>query len=453
MCLKKFEIFCLIFALLFNIKVCKSQLNVDIVNDAQINSKTKTAVINSINKLLIEKYIFLDVAEQMKEYLNTKLKNGDYEKIDDPAHFAEVLIEDLYVISKDNHFFLEFNPERAKIIKAKESQFEEEVEKANKKLFEDARRINFGFKKLEHLGGNIGYLDLRRFCDAEYAGETAVGAMNFLANSDAVIIDLRNTPGGNPNMVQLLCSYFIKGKKEGRTHLNTFERRFDNSLEQYWTISYVPGQRMYDMDLYILTSKYTASGAEEFTYNMKNLNRATIIGETTSGSAHPIDKKVIQDNFVMHLPTGRPINPISGTNWEKTGIEPHITVPAEQALDKAHWMALEKLLRTAEEEQKFQLNWAIDGLRAKLNPVEVDVENMKKYAGNYGERKVKFENGELFYQRTGPEYKLIPLKETLFAVEGFDYFRIEFVIDGNGNVTKLIGLYDNGLKDPSKRIK
>jgi len=392
--------------------------------EATIDSKTKAAVVDSINRLLIEQYVFPDVAEQMKAHLNNKLKNGDYEEINDSAHFAKTLEQDLFKISKDSHFFMEFNPERAELLKAKESPSKEEVEKANKKLFEDARWNNFGLKKIEILKGNIGYLNISFFANPEHGGATAVAAMNLLAHSDAVIIDLRNTPGGWPTMVQLICSYFIKGiDTEGRTHLNSFERRFDNSLEQFWTISYVPGKRMYEMDLYILTNRYTGSGAEEFTYNMKNLKRATIIGETTAGSAHNVEYKVIQECFVMHLPTGRPINPISGTNWEK------------------------------DENRIFQINWALDGLRAKLNPVEVDLKILKKYAGDYGERKVQFENGELFYQRTGPKYKLIPLKETLFALEGLDFFRIEFVLDAAGNVTELIGLYEIGFKDSSKRIK
>jgi hypothetical protein len=422
---------------------------------ATIDSKTKAVVINSINRLLIEQYVFPDVAEQMKAHLNTKLKNGDYDKINNPVRFAKTLEEDLHKISKDNHFFMEFNPERAELLKAKESQSKEEVEKANKKLFEDARWNNFGLKKLEILRGNIGYLHISFFANPEYGGATAVASMNFLANSDAVIIDLRNTPGGWPTMVQLICSYFIKGTDtEGRTYLNSFERRFNNSLEQFWTISYVPGKRMYDTDLYILTNRYTSSGAEEFTYNMKNLKRATIIGETTSGSAHNVEYKVIQDCFVMHLPTGKPINPISGTNWERTGIEPDIKVKAENALEKTYLLTLEKSLKkTKDENRLFQINWAMDGLRARLNQVEVDERILKKYAGDYGERKVQFENGELFYQRTGPKYKLIPLKETLFALEGLDFFRIEFVLDAAGNVTELIGLYEIGFKDSSKRNK
>jgi hypothetical protein len=439
---------------LVNIQGFHSQSIGETTKDAQINSKTKAAIIEDIGELLIEKYIFLDIAKRIKDHISTRLKNGDYDPIDDPDRFADMLREDLYQISQDRHFHIEFNPKRAELIRAQRSRSKEEKEAAEKEYCEDDRGTNFGFKKLENLKGNIGYLDLRYFSNAEYAGPTAVAAMNYLANSDAVIIDIRDTPGGYPNMVQLLCSYFIRGTREGRTHLNTFERRFDNSIEQFWTISYVPGQRMYDMDLYILTSKYTGSGAEEFVYNMKNLRRATLIGETTGGAAHHVEDVVIQDSFVMHLPSGRPINPISGTNWEKTGVEPHIAVEAEEAYDTAYLMALEQLEKKAkDEEQLFQINWAMDGLKAKLNPLEIDAKTLERYVGSYGERRVWLDNGELFYQRTGPQHKLIPLKKNLFKLEDLDRFRIEFIMDEIGNAKELVGLYDNGMRDLSKRTK
>jgi hypothetical protein len=117
-------------------------------------------------------------------------------------------------------------------------------------------------------------------------------------------------------------------------------------------------------------------------------------------------------------------------------------------------MALEKILETTKSnEQKFQLNWAIHGARARIEPVKLDQNLQEKYVGEYGERKITLEDGELFYQRTGPKYKLTPLSETLFAVGNLDYFRIEMTIDKNGDVPELVGLYEDGRKDPSKRTK
>jgi hypothetical protein len=422
--------------------------------DVSIDARTRAAVVEEVGRLLIEKYIFLDAAERIKDHIDRRLKAGAYDDLDDPALFAQVLTDDLYEASQDRHFHVAFDPRQADLVRAQESESEAEKRRAYEAHRERDRTTNFGFKKVEHLTGNIGYVDIRYLSNAEYAGQTAVAAMNFLAGSDAVIIDIRDTPGGYPNMVQLLCSYFIKGTQEGRTHLNTFERRFDDSIEQFWTWSYVPGKRMYEVDLYVLTSRFTGSGAEELAYNLRNLERATLVGESTGGAAHPVRAVVIENNFVMHLPDGRPVNPISGTNWESTGVEPHIDVPADEAFETAYMMALEKQLQEAEDEgRRFQITWALDGLRAELEPVSLDEAVLANYAGTYGERRIWLEDGVLYYQRTGPRYRLVPLKEKLFALKGGDHFRIEFILDENGQANELVGHYDNGMTDVSARTE
>ncbi len=449
---RKSNIYYLVVLLILAIQIAGGKAQTMIGKNPKLDSKTKTAIVEDINDLVTKRYVFPDIALRVQEHLTLKLKNGNYDKIRNSREFANALWADLQESSNDNHFYIEYNPERARLVEAQKSKSAEEVEIAEKKLAEKDRLTNFGFKKLEILKGNVGYLDLRFFSNPDYAGATAVAAMNFLASSDAVIIDLRETPGGKPTMVQLLSSYFVKGTKQGRTHLNTQEQVYDGSVEQYWTISYVPGKRMYDMDLYVLTDEYTGSAAEAFAYSMKALNRATIVGESTRGSAHNVDIEVIQEDFIMHLPVRKPVNPITRKNWERVGVKPHIAVPAKQALDKAYLMALEKILGKSEDhDQKFQATWAIDGTRARLDPVKLDEKLLQKYVGQYGERKITFEKGELFYQRAGPKYRLIPLKENLFALENLDYFRIEITIDKEGNATELVGLYDDGTKDPSKR--
>src|SRR5207245_9412556 len=120
------------------------------------------------------------------------------------------------------------------------------------------------------------------------------------------------------------------------THLNDLYNRKEDFTTQYWTLPYVPGNTLADKPGFVLTSKSTFSGAEEFTYNLKNLKRATIVGETTGGGAHPGGVKRISEHFGVFIPSGRAINPVSKTNWEGTGISPDIDVPAAQALKTAH---------------------------------------------------------------------------------------------------------------------
>ena len=140
-------------------------------------------------------------------------------------------------------------------------------------------------------------------------------------------------------MVAYISSYLFSES----THLNDLYNRKENSTTQYWTLPYVPGKRLAGKPVYLLTSKRTFSGAEEFSYNLKNLKRATIIGETTGGGAHPVSGHRIDDHFMIGVPFARAVNPISKTNWEGTGVEPDVKIPANEALDEAKKMATEKI--------------------------------------------------------------------------------------------------------------
>jgi C-terminal processing protease CtpA/Prc len=303
---------------------------------------------------------------------------------------------------------------------------------------------------MELLEGNIGYLDLRYFSGVKPSGETAVAAMNFLSNANAIIIDLRKNGGGNPSMIQLLSSYFL----DDYTHLNSFENRGEDSLQQFWTLPYVPGRSMYETDLYVLTSRRTFSGAEEFTYNMKNLERATIIGETTGGGAHPGGYEIATHGFLVWVPTGRAINPITKTNWEGVGIEPHISVPQEKALDKAHAMALEKLIeKTDDDEEETALTWALDGLKAKTDPVKIDQSILEKYPGNYTRGEVILSDGRLYFDTGSAKIPMIPLTETYFLLESQSGVRLEFVQEDSTGKYKIIVHFADGGKEVVNRIK
>jgi hypothetical protein len=200
----------------------------------------------------------------------------------------------------------------------------------------------------------------------------------------------------------------------------------------------------------VLTSKRTFSAAEEFTYNLKTLKRATIVGETTGGGAHPGGTQVATDRFTVWVPQGRAINPITNTNWEGTGVEPDIKVAASDALETAQIKALEKLA-AADNKFKPLYEWELDGLKAKQQPVTIDEATLKFYAGNYGQRIISLENGSLYYQRTGnAKYKLKALDKYLFQPEGLTDFRIRFIVEQN-KVTALQGLYDDGGSDMNKK--
>ena len=416
--------------------------------DRLIDARMQMEVIDSVTQALNEIYVFPDLAEKMEKHLRKQYKDKKYKEITSLKEFTDKLTADLQEISKDRHLWVRFASDEMM------AHFESDTmtDEAKKKELEEKQRDNFCFKEIKLLEGNVGYVDFRCFSEATDAGPTAIAAMNFLAYTDAIIFDLRQNGGGSPSMIQLISSYFFDEPK----HLNSFYVRRSDSTEQFWTHAYVPGPRMSHVDLYVLTSGYTFSGAEEFTYNLKNMERATIVGETTGGGAHPIDIRIFENlNCGMSLPFGRAVNPISGTNWEGTGITPHIEVSQEKALDVAHLEALKKLVEKIEDpDRKAQLQWAIDGKKIILNPVTVEMSQLQAYVGQYGPRKIWIEDGDLYYQREErPKYKLIPMGNHWFMIEELDYFRIEFVADENGEFNELIGHYDNGHTDSHKRDK
>jgi C-terminal processing protease CtpA/Prc len=200
---------------------------------------------------------------------------------------------------------------------------------------------NHGVTKLERLDGNVGYLKIDAFYDPADGGGTIAAAMTFLANTDALVIDLRDNHGGRPGMVALLASYLLDGEP---VHLNDIWVRDGNETRQSWSLAYVPGPRYLGKPVYLLTSRETISAGEEFANDLKVLKRATVVGDTTAGAANPGGVARITDHFGIFVPGGRAINPITKTNWEGTGVAPDVVVPADRALDTARVLALKAIL-------------------------------------------------------------------------------------------------------------
>lgn len=414
-----------------------------------LTPKEQQTVVDSISSKLNANYVFPEVATKMSSSITSKLGSGNYKSILDPQEFASTLTADLRAISNDKHIRVTFSPDR--IAEQQQTVTAEDSIAFLNRYVSNLKRNNFGFKEVKIMAGNIGYLDLRSFSNVTYAGETAVAAMNFLSNADAIIIDLRNNGGGSPAMIQLITSYLFGSDP---VHLNNFYWRPTDQNSQTWTLPHVSGTRSPDTPLYVLTSSGTFSAAEEFSYNLKNLERATLVGETTGGGAHPGGSVVATDRFMVWVPTGRAINPITNTNWEGTGVSPHIKTPAAEALNIAYMDALESLMKNNKNEglQAFY-EWPLAELSVKTNPVTLDSKILKTFAGSYGPRKVTFENNTLFYQRgSGTKYELFPYSTHEFMLKGNDSFRIRFLSEGN-KVTALQGLYDNGRTDKNAKGK
>jgi hypothetical protein len=290
-----------------------------------VSDAERARVIETAEKMVNEFYVYPDMAKSMSAALKTQQKRGDYRAIIDSDILATRLTDDLRAVSHDRHISVHFSSE---IVPPEDPNRRPD---SDPKLGQQAAASNCGFEKAEHLTPNVGYLKLNMFAEPKFCAPTAIAAMNFLADSDALILDVRDNHGGAPPMVALICSYLF-GEP---THLGDIYDRQQNTTEQSWTFPYLPGKRFMGKPVFVLTSRRTFSAAEEFSYDLKILKRATLIGETTGGGAHTVAPHRLNDHFYIMVPFGRFVNAITKTDWEGTGVEPDIKVAAADALDEA----------------------------------------------------------------------------------------------------------------------
>ena len=334
--------------------------------DVRIDEATRQAVIESVIKSLKQSYVFPETAARMEADIRERASRGEYAGVTLGPALAELLTFHLREVSHDRHIHVAYSVGRLKRDGGQPSDDDEEYRRS-------ARLQNYGFERVGRLPGNVGYLDLRGFYRAGVAGETAAAAMTFLSETDALIIDLRLNGGGNPSMVALLSTYLFEGEP---LHLSDVFWRDENRTEQLWTLPYVPGKRYANKPVYVLTGGQTFSAGEALAYFLKSLKRATVIGETTAGAANGGRGHRIGDHFEITVPSGRVTSPITGSNWEGTGVEPDVKVPAGIALETAHLDALRKLaVAEKDSDRARQLNASVRdaerslaGARAKLPP-------------------------------------------------------------------------------------
>jgi len=286
------------------------------------SSEQKAEAIQQIIPLLRDNYVFPDVAKDLEKHLLSKLKEGAFEAAGTYAAFAAALTQEFQTVAKDRHLRAFAGGGGAGTPPApRPFPLTDQALSAGSVQLKE-----FGFLRAAKLAGNIGYLEIRTFGSSQYEKET-VEAMKFLENVDAVLLDIRRNGGGSPQVVQFVCSYFF----DPGVHLNSLYWRKGDRTQEFRTLDRVEGRRRPDVPLFILTSNRTFSGAEEFAYNLQTRKRATLVGEVTGGGANPGGSFTVNSWLRVFIPTGRAINPVTGTNWEGTGVVPEKITDADSA--------------------------------------------------------------------------------------------------------------------------
>ncbi|EGF90909.1 peptidase family S41 family protein [Asticcacaulis biprosthecium C19] len=414
-----------------------------------ISADEKAAIVASLNSTLKANYVFPEIAQNIAPVLQAHLEKGDYDSATTKEELAARLTEDLVKVSGDLHFFVGVDTKWVAEFRANgDPAVKSRIRKEDLASLE---ATNFGFDEVSRLNGNIGYIRLSYFADPELAYETAASAMRFVGSTDAVIIDLRYNNGGYLEMAQFLASYFFSSEKDQLLfdyYYNEDGRRIERGQ---WVLPGLPGKRMVDKPVYILTSSTSFSSAEWFSYAMKKLGRATLIGERTAGGAHPVARKPVNDDFFVQVPIGQIRDPVDHGDFEGTGVQPDIQSPSIQALARAHMLALENLAKT-NDARRADYDWLLPALTASIQRPVIDLDMMQKAVGRYEGRQIVLENGTLYYiWRDRFRVALEPIGPNLFAVEGVSDFRYR-LNSQRGKVTSLERVNKDGSLQEYKRL-
>jgi hypothetical protein len=296
------------------------------VQHENLNTAERQRVIDGAVENLKQHYIDPDGAQKMADALLAHEARGDDDAITDGESFAKRLTAQMRDVSHDMHLELVYS--EAPLPRRPAGQTPESLARYHEAM----EQQNCMFEKVAILPHNVGYLKLNSFPDPSVCRSTATAAMASLNHADAIIFDLRDNRGGMPDMVALMAAYLFD-------HPEYLYNPRENTTQQSWTLSPVPGNRLADKPVYVLTSSRTFSGAEQFCYDLKMLKRATLVGETTGGAAHSGVFHRIDEHFGMGVPETKPINPFSKSDWAETGVEPDVRVNATDALQTAEKLA------------------------------------------------------------------------------------------------------------------
>lgn len=382
-------------------------------------------LVSAIDDLIDANYVIAATRPALKSTLESSLAAGRYDGLD-PRTLSDHLTEDMRAVAHDKHLSVRFDPDSA----AHLSTQADKPDTATLAYFaKQDRAKNYGVSELRVLDGNVRVMTYDGFMWDGAASAAAIdNAVDFLRGGDAAIIDIRRNGGGSPEASAYLASYFIApGQKLVTFYLRNDPPTISRSVK-------VHGRPLSGIPVYVLTSGFTASAAEEFTSHVARFRFATLVGETTAGAAHRNEIYPLPGGYVISISIGRPELP-GGGNWEGKGVAPQIAAPSEQALDLAHAAALGVLAKAAPQE-KVRYERLQAGAAARAKPATPTLA-LEKYAGRYGAATITVDGDHLVAsERRGQKIRLIALSPDLFAADIDPTVQMRFVID-KGETTDL----------------
>jgi Peptidase family S41/N-terminal domain of Peptidase_S41 in eukaryotic IRBP len=382
-----------------------------------LRGEDRSAAIAEITRKLEERYVFPDRVAAIRARLKDGMTSGRYD-IENPPAFAGRVTEDLRAASGDRHLYLNYAPGQFAAARAGDGKSDNRALEA---FWERrARRDNQGLGETRILPGNIRYLRITAFeWVQDQTGVAYDAAMRFLRDGDAIVIDLRGNGGGSHAAVRYLLSHFM-----GADELDITFLQAGKDPVQSRTLDYLPAGRLKGKPLYVLISDQVGSAAEAFAYDVQQFRLGTLVGATTAGAANNNEFSPVAPGFMLSLSYGRPVHPVSKTNWEGVGVKPDVATDPDRALDLAQSLALAALLDRSGSDagDRAEWEWARPAVDARVNPPRLQPAAMRQLAGRYGSQRILWSGGALHLARkNGKMARLIPLtKDGLFGVEGYD---------------------------------
>ena len=405
-----------------------------------LDREAQREVVTHLTTALRENYVFPDriptIAAELDRRVQAEPIGGE--------QFAASLAQGLVRASDDLHFSVAFDP--AEVVADRQAKADGEATTQAQR--DSERAANFGFRDARRLDGGLAYIRFDFFADPQDAQETAAGAMRFAEGAKGLIFDLRYNNGGVLEMAQFLMSYLYPAGKDQKFFDYFYGENGVRVERSQWSLPAVPGQRSADIPVVVLTGSTSFSAAEWMAFSLQKLGRATVIGEQTSGGAHPVTRVPIDDRFMLQVPFGQIRDPVDGQDFEGVGVTPDLVVPASDALFAAQKFLLQSRADAGDPDAK----WALVPVDFAVSGQTATGTDLDDAAGVYeGRSLVRTPAGLAYHWRDRFVLALEPIGNDLFAVQGTDDYRFRLVRE-DGRVTGLERVWKSGETATYRRL-